>query len=189
MTGVTPTGVLFATGVALASYFQLALLTSDTPAFFAAPCNTWFSRTQLPPVGYAGQKEVITQHAETSKAHRSKEVAVYSCPVETAPAWRGMNELFEVKITYMTLEEDILRNGQPVLIMCDDHTQSYIQQQCGEFWDQYTLNGKLIISRVGPIPRAWIDRGGVLEVMHYCPLTRTVHSHNTYPTSIVRLAP
>ena len=65
------------------------------------------------------------------------------------PAWRGMNELFEVKITYMTLEEDILRNGQPVLIMCDDHTQSYIQQQCGEFWDQYTLNGKLIISRVG----------------------------------------
>ena len=42
MTGVTATGVLFATGVALASNLQRALLTSDTPAFFAAPVQHMF---------------------------------------------------------------------------------------------------------------------------------------------------
>ena len=39
-----------------------------------------------------------------------------------------MNELFEMKIINNTLEEDLLRNGQPVLIVHDDHTQLCIQQ-------------------------------------------------------------
>ena len=122
VTGVKPTGVLFATGVALASNLQPALLTSDTPAFLAAPVQHMVQSHSVASSWYAGQKEVITQHAETSKAHRSKEVAVYSCPVETAPSVESMNELFEVKIINKTLEEDILPNGQPVLIVYDDHT-------------------------------------------------------------------
>ena len=62
-----------------------------------------------------------------------------------------MNELSEVKIINKTLEEDILRNGQPVLIVYDDHTQSCIQQQLVDIKEtQAALDGNLtIISRVG----------------------------------------
>ena len=107
--------------------------------------------------------------------------------VET-PAWTGMNELFEMKIINKTLEEDILLNGQPVLMVCDDHMQSYIQQQLVDIKEmQAALDGKLtIISRVGRSHEHGSTEE-VLEIMHYCLLTRTVH-HNTYPTSIVRLA-
>jgi len=56
---------------------------------------------------------VITHHAEPLKAVRSKEVVEYSGPEETAPSMEEMNDLIEEKVIRKTLEEIILKNGQP----------------------------------------------------------------------------
>merc|ERR1712187_1066243 len=56
---------------------------------------------------------ISTQHAEPSKAVRTKECAGYSGPEMTAPSMEDMNKLIEEKVIKTTLEEIILKNGKP----------------------------------------------------------------------------
>merc|ERR1712065_86689 len=59
---------------------------------------------------------ISTQHAEPLKAVRSKEVAGYSGPEETAPSMDEMNKLIEEKVIRKTLEEIILKNGHALYV-------------------------------------------------------------------------
>ena len=52
---------------------------------------------------------ISTQHAEPSKAVRTKECAGYSGPEMTAPSMEDMNKLIEEKVIKTTLQEIILK--------------------------------------------------------------------------------
>merc|ERR1719446_285173 len=69
---------------------------------------------------------ISTQHAEPSKAVRSKEVAGYTGPDATAPSMEEMNKLIIQEVVVKTLSEIILKNGQPALTLYGDHTHLYI---------------------------------------------------------------
>merc|ERR1711972_1248991 len=56
---------------------------------------------------------ISTQHAEPSKATRSKECAGYSGPEMTAPSMEEMNELIVEEVVKETLKEITLKNGEP----------------------------------------------------------------------------
>jgi len=104
---------------------------------------------------------ISTQHAEPLKAVRSKEVAGYSGPEETAPSMEEMNKLIEEKVIRKTLEEIILKNGQPALTLYDDSTHLYIQPS-GKFiiggpqGDAGLTGRKIIIDTYG----GWGAHGG-----------------------------
>ena len=104
---------------------------------------------------------ISTQHAEPLKAVRSKEVAGYSGPDETAPSMEEMNKLIEEKVIRKTLEEIILKNGQPALTLYGDHTHLYIQPS-GKFiiggpqGDAGLTGRKIIIDTYG----GWGAHGG-----------------------------
>merc|ERR1712025_667695 len=55
---------------------------------------------------------ISTQHAEPSKAVRSKECAGYSGPEMTAPTMEEMNKLIVEEVVKETLKEITLKNGQ-----------------------------------------------------------------------------
>merc|ERR1711861_49183 len=76
---------------------------------------------------------ISTQHAEPLKAVRSKEVAGYSGPEETAPSMEEMNKLIEEKVIRKTLEEIILKNGEPALTLYDTATTHLYIQPSGKF--------------------------------------------------------
>merc|ERR1712100_437955 len=58
---------------------------------------------------------ISTQHAEPSKAVRSKECAGYTGPEMTAPDMKEMNRLIVEEVVKETLKETILKNGQNAL--------------------------------------------------------------------------
>merc|ERR1712166_1698665 len=58
---------------------------------------------------------ISTQHAEPSKAVRTKEVEGYAGAEETAPSMEEMNKQIIEKVVKRTLSEIILKNGKPGL--------------------------------------------------------------------------
>jgi len=103
---------------------------------------------------------ISTQHAEPLKAVRSKEVAGYSGPEETAPSMEEMNRLIEEKVIKKTLEEIILKNGQSALTLYGE-SHLYIQPS-GKFiiggpqGDAGLTGRKIIIDTYG----GWGAHGG-----------------------------
>merc|ERR1712139_754771 len=81
---------------------------------------------------------ISTQHAEPMKATRRTEVAGYDGADETAPSMDDMNKLIEERVIRRTLEEIILKNGQPALTLYGSHTHLYINP-----------SGKFIIDTYG----------------------------------------
>merc|ERR1712045_247736 len=63
---------------------------------------------------------ISTQHAEPSKAVRSKECEGYSGPEMTAPSMEDMNALIVEKVIKATLSEIKLKNGEPALSLYTD---------------------------------------------------------------------
>jgi len=68
---------------------------------------------------------ISTQHAEPSKAVRSKECAGYTGPEMTAPSMEEMNKLIVEEVIKETLKE-ITLNGKPALSLFGDHTHLHI---------------------------------------------------------------
>jgi len=105
---------------------------------------------------------ISTQHAEPLKAVRSKEVAGYSGPEETAPSMEEMNKLIEEKVIRKTLEEIILKNGEPALTLYDTATTHLYIQPSGKFiiggpqGDAGLTGRKIIIDTYG----GWGAHGG-----------------------------
>merc|ERR1719456_1460245 len=104
---------------------------------------------------------ISTQHAEPGKATRSKEVAGYTGEDATAPSMEEMNRLIEEKVIKKTLEEIILKNGEPALTLYGDHTNKYINPS-GKFiiggpqGDAGLTGRKIIIDTYG----GWGAHGG-----------------------------
>merc|ERR1711977_296816 len=69
---------------------------------------------------------ISTQHAEPSKAVRSREVAGYTGPEMTAPNMKEMNDLIVEKVVKRTLNEIKLKNGSTALTLYGDHTHLHI---------------------------------------------------------------
>merc|ERR1711974_237555 len=69
---------------------------------------------------------ISTQHAEPSKAVRTKECAGYTGPEMTAPSMDEMNKLIVEEVIKETLKEITLKNGQPALTLFGDHTHLHI---------------------------------------------------------------
>merc|ERR1712203_21043 len=104
---------------------------------------------------------ISTQHAEPLKATRRTEVAGYNGADETAPSMDDMNRLIEERVIRKTLEEIILKNGQPALTLYGDHTHNYINPS-GKFiiggpqGDAGLTGRKIIIDTYG----GWGAHGG-----------------------------
>merc|ERR1711966_490332 len=104
---------------------------------------------------------ISTQHAEPSKATRTKECAGYSGPEMTAPSMKEMNDLIVEKVIKETLEEIKLKNGQPALTLFGDHTHLHINPS-GKFiiggpqGDAGLTGRKIIIDTYG----GWGAHGG-----------------------------
>merc|ERR1711976_1079847 len=104
---------------------------------------------------------ISTQHAEPSKATRTKEVAGYSGPDETAPSMKEMNDLIVEKVVKRTLAEIKLKNGEAALSLYGDHTHLHINPS-GKFiiggpqGDAGLTGRKIIIDTYG----GWGAHGG-----------------------------
>merc|ERR1712167_89837 len=104
---------------------------------------------------------ISTQHAEPSKALRSKEVAGYKGPEMTAPTMEMMNDLIVEKVVKRTLSEIKLKNGDPALTLYGDHTHLHINPS-GKFiiggpqGDAGLTGRKIIIDTYG----GWGAHGG-----------------------------
>jgi len=104
---------------------------------------------------------ISTQHAEPSKATRRKEVSGYTGPDETAPSMERMNELIVEEVVKKTLQEIILKNGQPALTLFGDFTHLHINPS-GKFiiggpqGDAGLTGRKIIIDTYG----GWGAHGG-----------------------------
>merc|ERR1712203_771517 len=104
---------------------------------------------------------ISTQHAEPSKAIRSKECAGYSGPEMTAPSMEEMNKLIVEEVVKETLKEITLKNGQPALTLFGDHTHLHINPS-GKFiiggpqGDAGLTGRKIIIDTYG----GWGAHGG-----------------------------
>jgi len=104
---------------------------------------------------------ISTQHAEPSKATRSKEVAGYTGPDSTAPSMEEMNKLIVEEVVKKTLQEIILKNGKPALTLFGDHTHLHINPS-GKFiiggpqGDAGLTGRKIIIDTYG----GWGAHGG-----------------------------
>merc|ERR1711976_590834 len=88
---------------------------------------------------------ISTQHAEPSKAVRSKECAGYKGAEMTAPSMEEMNKLIVEEVIKETLKEITLKNGKPALTLFGDHTHLHINP-----------SGKIIIDTYG----GWGAHGG-----------------------------
>jgi len=104
---------------------------------------------------------ISTQHAEPLKATRRSEVAGYDGADETAPSMEDMNRLIEERVIRRTLEEIILKNGQPALTLYGSHTHLHINPS-GKFiiggpqGDAGLTGRKIIIDTYG----GWGAHGG-----------------------------
>jgi len=104
---------------------------------------------------------ISTQHAEPLKASRCKEVAGYTGPDEIAPSMEEMNKLITQEVIVKTLEEIILKNGQPALTLYGGHTHLHINPS-GKFiiggpqGDAGLTGRKIIIDTYG----GWGAHGG-----------------------------
>jgi len=104
---------------------------------------------------------ISTQHAEPSKATRSKECAGYTGPEMTAPSMEEMNKLIVEEVVKKTLGEVILKNGKPALSLFGDFTHLYINPS-GKFiiggpqGDAGLTGRKIIIDTYG----GWGAHGG-----------------------------
>merc|ERR1712232_38069 len=104
---------------------------------------------------------ISTQHAEPSKAVRTKECAGYSGPEMTAPCMEEMNKLIVEEVIKETLKEITLKSGQPALTLFGDHTHLHINPS-GKFiiggpqGDAGLTGRKIIIDTYG----GWGAHGG-----------------------------
>merc|ERR1712151_1066909 len=104
---------------------------------------------------------ISTQHAEPSKAVRSKECAGYKGPEMTAPSMEEMNKLIVEKVIKATLQEIKLKNGKPALSIYGDFTHLHINPT-GKFiiggpqGDAGLTGRKIIIDTYG----GWGAHGG-----------------------------
>merc|ERR1712025_1012033 len=104
---------------------------------------------------------ISTQHAEPSKAVRSKECAGYSGPEMTAPSMEEMNKLIVEEVIKETLKEITLKSGAPALTLFGDHTHLHINPS-GKFiiggpqGDAGLTGRKIIIDTYG----GWGAHGG-----------------------------
>merc|ERR1712078_605036 len=104
---------------------------------------------------------ISTQHAEPSKAVRTKECAGYTGPEMTAPDMKEMNRLIVEEVVKETLKETILKNGQNALTLYGDHTHLHINPS-GKFiiggpqGDAGLTGRKIIIDTYG----GWGAHGG-----------------------------
>merc|ERR1712166_1667323 len=104
---------------------------------------------------------ISTQHAEPLKATRCKEVSGYTGPDATAPSMEEMNRLITQEVIVKTLEEIILKNGQPAITLFGDHTHMHINPS-GKFiiggpqGDTGLTGRKIIIDTYG----GWGAHGG-----------------------------
>jgi len=104
---------------------------------------------------------ISTQHAEPSKALRSKECAGYSGPEMTAPSMEEMNAALEEKVIRATLASIILKNGAPALSLYGEHTHLHLNPS-GKFiiggpqGDAGLTGRKIIIDTYG----GWGAHGG-----------------------------
>merc|ERR1712176_1365235 len=105
---------------------------------------------------------ISTQHAEPSKAVRSKECAGYTGPEMTAPSMEEMNKLIVEEVVKKTLDEIKLKNGKSALTLFDDSTHLHINPT-GKFiiggpqGDAGLTGRKIIIDTYG----GWGALGGV----------------------------
>merc|ERR1711904_36749 len=101
------------------------------------------------------------QHAEPSKALRSKECDGYKGPEMTAPTMEMMNKHIEQDVIVKCLKEITLKNGQPALSLYGDHTHLHINPS-GKFiiggpqGDAGLTGRKIIIDTYG----GWGAHGG-----------------------------
>jgi len=104
---------------------------------------------------------ISTQHAEPSKALRSKEVAGYKGEECTAPSMEKMNELIVEEVVKKTLSEIMLKNGKPAISLYGDFTHLHINPS-GKFiiggpqGDAGLTGRKIIIDTYG----GWGAHGG-----------------------------
>merc|ERR1712023_365727 len=104
---------------------------------------------------------ISTQHAEPSKAVRSKECAGYKGAEMTAPSMEEMNKLIVEEVIKETLKEITLKNGKPALTLFGDHTHLHINPS-GKFiiggpqGDAGLTGRKIIIDTYG----GWGAHGG-----------------------------
>ncbi|CAK0819740.1 unnamed protein product [Prorocentrum cordatum] len=104
---------------------------------------------------------ISTQHAEPSKAKRTKECAGYTGPEMTAPSMEEMNKLITEKVVKKTLSEIKLKNGKPAISLFGDFTHMYINPS-GKFiiggpqGDAGLTGRKIIIDTYG----GWGAHGG-----------------------------
>merc|ERR1712156_967523 len=104
---------------------------------------------------------ISTQHAEPSKAVRSKECEGYSGPDMTAPSMEDMNKLIVEKVIKATLSEIKLKNGDAAISLYGDFTHLHINPS-GKFiiggpqGDAGLTGRKIIIDTYG----GWGAHGG-----------------------------
>merc|ERR1719487_177049 len=104
---------------------------------------------------------ISTQHAEPSKALRSKECEGYTGPEMTAPTMEMMNKHIEKDVIVKCLEEIKLKNGKPAVSLYGDHTHLHINPS-GKFiiggpqGDAGLTGRKIIIDTYG----GWGAHGG-----------------------------
>jgi S-adenosylmethionine synthetase len=104
---------------------------------------------------------ISTQHAEPSKAKRSKECAGYTGEEMTAPSMEEMNKLIVEKVVKKTLSDIKLKNGEPAISLFGDFTHLYINPS-GKFiiggpqGDAGLTGRKIIIDTYG----GWGAHGG-----------------------------
>jgi len=104
---------------------------------------------------------ISSQHAEPSRAVRTKECAGYTGPEMTAPSMDEMNKLIVEKVIKKTLEEIILKNGKPAITLFGDFTHLHINPT-GKFiiggpqGDAGLTGRKIIIDTYG----GWGAHGG-----------------------------
>merc|ERR1712028_89711 len=104
---------------------------------------------------------ISTQHAEPSKAVRSKECDGYKGPEMNAPTMEMMNKHIEKDVIVKCLEEIKLKNGKPAVSLYGDHTHLHINPS-GKFiiggpqGDAGLTGRKIIIDTYG----GWGAHGG-----------------------------
>merc|ERR1711972_1064225 len=104
---------------------------------------------------------ISTQHAEPSKAVRTKECAGYSGAEMTAPSMEEMNKLIVEEVVKKTLAEIKLKSGKPAIDLFGDFTHMYINPS-GKFiiggpqGDAGLTGRKIIIDTYG----GWGAHGG-----------------------------
>jgi len=104
---------------------------------------------------------ISTQHAEPSKAIRSKECVGYTGPEMTAPTMEEMNKLIVEEVVKTTLSEIKLKNGKSAISLYGDFTHLHINPS-GKFiiggpqGDAGLTGRKIIIDTYG----GWGAHGG-----------------------------